>query len=337
MSNETICKRPSRSGRVSDKDRHLFAVSPHVLVEETAGEFSLYIKQGARMVLYADKGETFTESHRERVEAMGVQELFVELGHREAYREYLRRQLSTLLNNEAIPCPVRADIFYQATSVMARDIFESSLSGTGGKVRFQRIETIIRESMDFFTRPEAMREISRFVADSPDIYAHGVAVMVLTASMLSLRPLGDRRLSAACSVGALLHDIGKTRLPASVFERHPDVLNDDERKQLYSHPAMGVSACACLPLPQEALHCILFHHEQDDGGGYPSKAEGNMLPDYTRVLALCNAYDRLVRRQPWREGMTPFEALTHLRSVDGSFAPDLVNLLVSVLNRAGMV
>lgn len=332
--------KPGTTGRTGSgsgkREKDLFAVPPHVLLPALSGPFSIYLKQGGKMVLYAAKGEVVTEVHRERLASMGVEELFVRGCERAAYNEYVRGNISSFLEDESIPCHVRAQLFCEATTVAAREAFDRSLPNPGGMVRFQRIQSILRDSMSFFVMPEGIREIARLVSESSDLYDHGVGVMVLTTSLLNASGLKGRDLLGACSMGALLHDMGKLELPSELFERHPDRLDPEERRLLHSHPALGVSVCSMLPLPQETLHCILFHHELENGQGYPSKAHGDMLPYYARVLSLCNVYDGLVRARPWRGALTPYEALVRIKSMSGAFDAGLVELLASVLKKAGI-
>lgn len=319
-----------------EKGASLFSVPTQVLQPALSGPFSIYLEQGGKMVLYAAKGEIVTEAHSERLASMGVERLHVRGCERSVYNAYVRENISIFLEDETIPCQVRAELFCEATTAAAREAFDRSLPNPGGAVRFQRIQSLLRDSMSFFIQPEAIREIARLVSESSDLYEHGVGVMVLTTSLLNASGMKGRELLGACSVGALLHDMGKLELPQEIFERHPDTLEDDERRLLHSHPALGVSVCSMLPLPQEALHCILFHHELENGRGYPSQARGDMLPYYARVLALCNVYDGFVRIRPWRKALTPFEAMVRIKGMRGAFDEGLVQLLDKVLVKAGL-
>ncbi len=137
-------------------------------------------------------------------------------------------------------------------------------------------------------------------------------------------------------MGAMLHDIGKLELPEMLFSRRWESLTPAEQEMMRSHPALGVGICSSLPMPQETLHCILFHHEREDGLGYPSGARGEMLPSYVKVLALCNEYDNLIRGMGGHQVLTPFEALTRIKDRRGAHDLELLKRLITILSRADL-
>ena len=49
----------------------LFKVSPYMVIPSRVGGFSLYLKQDDNLVLYAEKGELFTDAHKERLGKLG--------------------------------------------------------------------------------------------------------------------------------------------------------------------------------------------------------------------------------------------------------------------------
>lgn len=315
----------------------LVPISPHVLSPSTVGAFSVYLIQDDKPVLYATKGECFTPRHRQRLADLDVELLYIVPSERQAYVDFVRENLTALLDDESIPCRERAKFFCEATTALARDAFDRSLPNPGGVVRFRRIQTLISDGSHFFTGPEGVREIFRLVSENEDLYAHGVGCMVLTASLLSRFSPNDRELLTACSMGALMHDVGKLELPEHVLKTAPDELNHHDTELLRSHPALGVSVCSTLPLPQESLHCILFHHELEDGSGYPTRARGEMIPFYARIVSLCNYYESLIREKPWRRALSAREALCRIRDQGGKFDPTMVELLEGVVTRSGMV
>ncbi len=315
----------------------LVPISAHVLSPSTVGAFSVYLVQDDKPVLYATKGESFTPRHRQRLAELDVNQLYIVPSERKAYVNFVRDNLTTLLDDESIPCSERARFFCEATTALARDAFDRSLPNPGGVVRFRRIQTLIRDGSNFFTGPEGVREIFRLVSENEDLYAHGVGCMVLSASLLSRFAPDDRELLTACSMGALMHDVGKLELPEHILNAAPDALEHHDMEQLHSHPALGVSVCSILPLPQESLHCILFHHELEDGSGYPTRASGDMIPFYARIVSLCNFYEGLIRERPWRRALSPREALCRIRDHGGKFDRTMVELLEGVVTRSGMV
>jgi response regulator RpfG family c-di-GMP phosphodiesterase len=316
------------------KSEGMFKVSPYMVIPSRVGGFSLFLKQDDTFVLYAEKGELFTDAHKERLARLGVEHLYVRAEEYRRYAVYLHDNLIDILDDESVPVRERARAWNDATVSLAREAFETGLPDSTDKRSFARIRALIASSLKFLARDEALRELSRFIAEGNELYRHGIGVLVLTVSVLSSYVRDNADLLVAVGMGAMLHDIGKLELPAEIFTRRRDSLSQGELDLLRSHPALGVGVCSSLPLPQETLQCILFHHERENGSGYPSGASGDMLPSYVKVVALCNEYDGLVRGMDGRKPMTPFEALTRIKSQRGAFDLGLLKRLIAVLSRA---
>jgi HD-GYP domain-containing protein (c-di-GMP phosphodiesterase class II) len=312
----------------------LFKVSPYMVIPSRVGGFSLFLKQEDAYVLYAEKGELFTEAHKERLARLGVDHLYVRAEDYRNYAGYLQENLLDIMDDEAVPVRERARAWNDATVSLAREAFETRLPKTMDKRSFARIRTLIANSLRFLAREDALKELSRFISEGSDLYKHGIGVMVLTVSVLSSYVKEDADLMVAVGLGAMLHDIGKLELPPELFARRTDTLSQAEQDMIRSHPALGVGVCSSLPLPQEALQCILFHHEREDGSGYPSGASGELLPSYVKVVALCNEYDSLVRGGTNRKSLSPFEALTRIKSRRGGVDPELLKRLIAILSKA---
>lgn len=314
----------------------LIKVSPYMVIPSRVGGFSLFLKQDGKLVLYAEKGELFTDEHKERLSLLDVDHLYVKTSDYAQYMVYLQDNLLELLDDEAIPVRERARTWSEATSAVAREAFNRSLPRPVDHEQFSRIRRLIGDSLKFLAREDALRELSRFIKEGDELFRHGVSVMVLTITVLCTFMREDSETLVGVGIGAMLHDIGKLELPPDLFKKRFDNLSRADRDLVRSHPALGVGLCSALPLPQEALQCMLFHHEREDGLGYPSGSTGDLLPSYVKALILCNVYDNLTRRG--REGriLSPFEALTQIKSMRNAYDPDMLKRLIAVLAKADL-
>lgn len=319
----------------TDSRDGLVKVSPYMVIPSRVGGFSLYLKQDGKLVLYAEKGELFTDEHKQRLALLGVEHLYVRGADYASFATYLQDNILDLLEDESIPVGERARAWNDATVSVAREAFDRSLPSPIDKRQFRRIRKLIADSLKFLARDDALKELARFIRDGDEQFRHGIGVMVLTVTTLCSFMKEESDLLVAVGMGAILHDIGKLELPQEIFTRKFDNLSRADKDLVRSHPALGVSLCSSLPLPQETLQCILFHHEREDGTGYPSGSTGAMLPSYVKVLSLCNLYDNLTRGREGRR-MTPYEALTHIKSLRSSFDKDMLRRLITVLAKADL-
>ncbi|WP_172961610.1 HD-GYP domain-containing protein [Desulfovibrio ferrophilus] len=303
------------------------------IIANTRADFAIYLRQDDQFVLYTRKGESFSPEHRKKLESQGVDQVYIPLHQKRAYDEYLRRNLGQLLDDESITVAERAKAWSTTTQDMARGFFEQNLPKTTLRIRYKRFEDVVSQSTRFFQEPRALKELSKFITKSGKGYGHGVGTMVYTGCILhTFEP--DDLLMTACCLGAILHDIGKTRLPSNLLDKAPNTLTDAERTMFISHPAIGVQLSASIPLVPEAIHCVLFHHEREDGRGFPSGAMADDIPFYAKAVSLANHYDNLTRGTAYRPPLHPFEALKHIRDDQGAHDPQLFKRLIQILAEA---
>ena len=124
----------------------------------------------------------------------------------------------------------------------------------------------------------------------------------------------------AVATGAMLHDIGMLAVPQHILAKR-DGLTDDERRKLWLHPQVGADIIHAVPFPSPVAPLILSHHEQWDGGGYPAGLLGDAIPLGSRIIALVDRFDTLLREP----GTTAQAALDRLGEDAGRVLdPDLV-------------
>lgn len=328
-------KSAGNGASIAKKKGSLFKVSPYMVIPSKVGGFSLYLKQDDSFVLYAERGELFTDEHKNRLGRLGVDHLYVRAEDYPHYATYLEENLLEVLDDESVPTKERARAWNDATVSIAKEAFDQSLPPSASRRRFKRIRKLINSSLKFLARDDALKELKRFIDDGDDDFRHGIRVMVLTISILSQIVEDDSELLVSVAIGAMLHDIGKLELPEELFRRNPATLSRDELDLIHSHPALGVGVCSSMPLPQETLQCILFHHERMDGSGYPAGGSSDLLPFYVKALNLCNEYDNLIKGQgEHAKPHTPYEALNRIKGWRGMHDPEMMILLIEILSRA---
>ena len=117
-------------------------------------------------------------------------------------------------------------------------------------------------------------------------------------------------------VACLLHDIGKVGIPDTILAK-PGPLTEDERKIVEQHPVIGESICAPLKSLRHILPVIRHHHERMDGSGYPDGLHGDRIPLKARILQIADIYDALTTDRPYRDALSPHEALDVLSQEAG--------------------
>lgn len=154
----------------------------------------------------------------------------------------------------------------------------------------------------------------------------------------ALQPLvADRARLASLVVAALVHDVGKARVPEELLARIGG-LTEEERALVRRHPEFGAEILLSTPEPHvEAAHVALCHHARDDGSGYPALASGLAPGPVANLVQVADLFEGLVATRPYAERRLPVaEAMDAILAIPGmgAFRPDAAALLAKRLTAA---
>jgi len=131
--------------------------------------------------------------------------------------------------------------------------------------------------------------------------------------------------------GALLHDLGKLRIPDSILWK-PSELTHEEWEIMRKHPEYGYEFVQKIGFLRGAADIILSHHEKFDGTGYPRGLKGKEISFGARIFSLVDTIDALVYDRPYHRGTAFSLAREEIRKRSGShFDPDLVDPALELL------
>ncbi|MES3025420.1 MAG: HD domain-containing phosphohydrolase, partial [Pseudomonadota bacterium] len=119
---------------------------------------------------------------------------------------------------------------------------------------------------------------------------------------------------------ATLHSVVAAALTMNACMLHEAVnyegntLTGAERAALRRHPLDGADLLRAAGVADpDWLDCVLMHHENDDGSGYPEGKIGDAVPRSARLIALADRYCAYVSARNYRRSLLPQEALRKLR------------------------
>ncbi len=130
-------------------------------------------------------------------------------------------------------------------------------------------------------------------------------------------------------IAGFLHDIGKIGVKESVLNK-PGKLDAMEWESVKEHPVLAARILDPIDELRDVIKMVKHHHERFDGGGYPDGLAGSSIPLGARILSVADAYDALTSNRPYREPMTPEEAIQIFKDGAGTqFDPVIVEAFVS--------
>jgi putative nucleotidyltransferase with HDIG domain len=161
-----------------------------------------------------------------------------------------------------------------------------------------------------------------------DTYRHSLEVAATARAVAERLGLDDVDL-VEVELGALLHDLGKLRMPPGILTK-PGPLDPDEIRLMQRHPEWGCEMVARVPGLEAVALIVRLHHERPDGTGYPHGLTAERIPTASKIVSACDAYGAMTRRRDYSEPLDVDAALAELELNTGTqFDPLVVDVLAS--------
>jgi putative nucleotidyltransferase with HDIG domain len=222
------------------------------------------------------------------------------------------------------------DPAYEEALVMAQNAFHQVSSGgvlDANSVR-DTVQLLVRRVA---SSNAALGHVMAVKSYENLTWCHSVNVAML--SLLIGRQVGlEGELMVSLVEAALLHDIGKTRVPLEV-EQKPGALDRSERKLIEAHAAFGGEILASTPGLRPLTPTVaLEHHRTILGGGYPDLGAGVIPHPMSQIVAVADIYEALTGARSYKEPTPPERACLILARIAGEHLnASLVKAFVSTV------
>jgi len=134
-------------------------------------------------------------------------------------------------------------------------------------------------------------------------------------------------------LAAVLHDIGKLRVPESVLSSMSR-LASNEWVVMKHHTTWGAEFLAGRPGFELAATVAHWHHERWDGGGYPDGLAGEAIPEPATIVSVADAFDAMTSGRPYRRARSVSAAVREIVACSGrQFSPRVVRALSRIHKR----
>ncbi|MDR7520323.1 MAG: HD domain-containing protein [Armatimonadota bacterium] len=213
------------------------------------------------------------------------------------------------------------DLYYQASRDLPLDLRKATM--------------IVTSLIDLMTEnPAALLGIAALKYYDQETAHHAVNVAIL--SLLTGRHLEvPRPLTVTLGLAALLHDLGKVRLPQEALTKSGP-FSEEERALVRRHAFYGAHLLRNLPgLSRLAMVVAFEHHVNLNRSGYPRLVSRQAPHPLTRLVAVADFYDAATSStRPDGGAMLPHEAMQFLQDGAGRlFDPLVVRGFVSAMGR----
>ena len=182
---------------------------------------------------------------------------------------------------------------------------------------------------DIIQRKENLVQLTDIRLHDTYTFAHSVNVAILSAMVGNMCHYSKEDLSIL-TLGALLHDLGKIKVPSEILNK-PSRLDNEEFYVIQHHPQDGARRIQemsdMLPAPSVLAAIAAQHHEHVDGKGYPRNLRGDQMHRFAKIVAIADVYDALTSERPYKKAYTPSIAYNLMVNVNkGQFDAKMLNL-----------
>ncbi|HZK43914.1 MAG TPA: HD-GYP domain-containing protein [Syntrophomonadaceae bacterium] len=198
------------------------------------------------------------------------------------------------------------------------------------KLNIRSVKTLVDNILDeILLNSNTLLHLSDIRTFDDYTFAHSVNVCVVTIMIGITLGYNDFKLREL-GLGALLHDIGKTKIDKAILHK-PDDLTAEEFSEITKHTEYGFEILRQYDdISLLSAHIAFQHHERWDGQGYPRKLHGDQIHEYARIVAVADVYDALLADRPYRPAYSINQTLTVLKRMAGIYLDNkCVDALIS--------
>jgi len=200
------------------------------------------------------------------------------------------------------------------------------------KLDIESTRKAIKPMVDSIIRnPDALLWLNRLRKLDDYNYSHALGCSILAMSLG--RQLGMNRGDLeSLGLGALLLDVGKTRLPQRVLSKS-ERLTDDELKLIKTHVKLSMDIIKDKDsINIKVLNMVETHHERMDGSGYPHGLKNEAIPLFGRIAAIVDCYDAITSDRSYAKPLSSQEAVKRLYEWRGKeFQKELVEEFIQAI------
>ncbi|WP_438447553.1 HD-GYP domain-containing protein [Gorillibacterium sp. sgz5001074] len=211
-----------------------------------------------------------------------------------------------------------------AATKVIRSHFSKMMDDSGKKMAVNAgniskdFKNILNLMIDDLSRnKDAMIMLTSMQITDHYLFQHSMNVCIYS-TLLGISEGYNREELTTIGLGALLHDIGKTKVDLQALKK-PGRLTDEEFTEIKRHAMLGFQLLKDEPnIPLLSAHCALQHHERLDGSGYPRGIKGEEIHEYARWIGLVDAYDAMTTHRVYRTAMLPHQVMEILYTEAGT-------------------
>lgn len=282
-------------------------------------------------VLYRSPSIPLTAGDIEDLKKRGQRALYVANADFNAFGQNLSESLQAALGDNEIPAEEKFSFLQSATAAEVTAAFHAIKCDGAVSLAHSLSKQISHLLAQSTIVP---RKLFAMVRHDFYTFTHVTNVASFAALLAERLGFADPVEREQITAGALLHDIGKRFIPATLLMKKGS-LSATEWKTIRQHPQRGYEdLCEREDLSEGQLMMVYSHHERVDGRGYPVGLQGHEIHPWARLLAVVDVFDAITSPRPYRTPMKLSEALEYLQRHAGThFESEMTKCWVSAMQQ----
>jgi len=219
--------------------------------------------------------------------------------------------------SKALGAPEDAIRSYQSLAGALQQNHELALNDR--ELEIDAAATAIEASLQPLEEPSHLLALS--MQDDVDRFTIGHSVRVALLALQVARGIGaSRDQLVRVGAAALMHDIGKSKVPQEVLFKQGR-LTEDEWRAMAEHPRLGAQILMEQreQVDPQTIGAAFCHHMGVDGSGYPRTALPVQPSATSRLIRVCDVFEALTAVRPYKRALTPIEAFAVMHRKPGDF------------------
>ena len=303
------------------------------LVLDSVLDFDLYIKISKdRFVFFRNRSLPFSAQHRESLLSNDIQDLYVIVGDKASYGNYVEQNIGRIVSDPRVPDKRKAELIYSVSQGVLKDAFQNPRSGD----LVNRTERVITPTVDYILKgKDSVQNLVSIMSYDYYTFTHSINVCIFTVALASQVGMNDSSELNEMAMGALLHDIGKSEVPKAILNK-PERLTDEEMRVMQEHVMLGEDILAANPrITRFGMLPVSLHHERLDGKGYPRAVHAEQIHRYGRIAAIADCFDAMTTSRVYRPAMSGFEAFGIMKGqMRSQFDQALLDEFIGLLEKS---
>jgi HD-GYP domain-containing protein (c-di-GMP phosphodiesterase class II) len=301
-----------------------FAVQLDMLrrLQSSAADLFVQYEPNSEPVLYHRAGCPLEAEQLAKLTDASIQHIYVRTEDFQHFGANLLQAVDSVAGREVIPAAERFAALQVAMAVEIEQV--SRLVDCGPFVSLA--QKVGPELSSLLANSNVLpRDLFRLARHDFNTFTHVTNVASYAVVLTERLGLCDHAGLEQIATAAILHDIGKRFIPASILTK-PAKLDPEERAIIETHPQRGYEELCDRPeMTFEQLMIVYQHHERIDGKGYPVGLRGEEIHPWARMLAVVDVFDAMTAIRPYRRPATPREAMDYILQSSGThFDPEVV-------------